>query len=87
MKFTLTGPEIQKIVSNHLQNLLQGGCEFVTTSEYDLSKDVTFVENTQEYQDAQAKEKADREAWLAKYNAEQAAKKAAAEVVEAAGRG
>ena len=87
MKFTVSGNECKQIISDYLQNKLNSGCEFVTSSEYDLTKDVTFIENTDAYKEQVAKELAEREAFMVKYNAEQAAKKAAAEAVtEAASR-
>ena len=87
MKFTVTGAEQRKIISDYLQNLLQGGCEFVTESEYALDKEVVFIENTDAYKAQKEKDRIEMEKMRAKWAAEDAAKKAAQEATDAATRG
>ena len=77
MKFTVSGNECKQIISDYLQNKFKSGCEFVTESEYDLIREVTFVENTDAYKEQVAKQKAETEAYLVKWRAELDAKEAA----------
>ena len=83
MKISFSSKEVLQILADHVQSSMQSGTKWACDNDYVYFSDLTFVEVTPEY--LAAKEQEARN--LEKYRAEDAAKKAAAEVVEAAGRG